>query len=242
MTWLPQVDGDLLTDLPISLIAAGAAKDKVLLASVCRDEWNLFQYSMAFNGNAPIDKLRDLDVSVVRHRFDRALLPADAEKAFALYSAHPFLPERGPLDWYAALETDRLFIAPTQQLLDAQLAAGGQAHACLFTHETSMFGVPMGACHVSDIPFVFDITDKPVGQLFTGGGEDARALAAEVQNVWGDVAHGRCLSWPGWQTRKARVFGPGETRQPLLSSDREAFWHAVFQPAESQAEPSEASG
>lgn len=229
MTWLPQVDGDLLADLPVNHIAKGSARDKHLLASVCRDEWNLFQYALPFNGNTTIDRLRGLTETDVRHKFHRALLPDDAEKAFALYSALPFHPQRGCLDWYAALESDRLFIAPTSRVLDAQVAAGGQAHAALFTHETTMFGVPLGACHVSDIPFVFDLTDKPVGQLFTGGGEDASVLAKEVQSVWGDIAHGRTPDWPEWRNnRKARVFGPGEKLQALMTAEREAFWQTLL--------------
>lgn len=229
MTWLPQVDGELLTDLPVNLVRQGAARDKRLLASVCRDEWNLFQYALPFNGNTLIDKLRDLNDEDLRHRFHRALLPEAADQAFALYSKHSFHPARGRLDWYAALESDRLFIAPTSQLLDAQVAAGGAAHAALFTHETTMFNVPLGACHVSDIPFVFDITDKPVGQLFTGGGEVAAALAKQVQQTWGKVAHGKPLDWPAWHDKRvARTFGPGDALQSLMTPAREAFWRAIL--------------
>lgn len=230
MTWLPQVDGDLLADSPLKLVQQGVGADKRLLASVCRDEWNLFQYALPFNGNTPIERLRDMPEADVRHRFGRALpVEAQAERAFALYAAEPYLPERGRLDWYAALESDRLFIAPTSQLLDARVAAGGDAHAALFGHETNMFGVPVGACHVSDIPFVFDLTDKPVGKLFSGGGAAAKALATEVQGIWGDFAHGRSLQWPGWrQGRRAKVFGEGETLAPLMTPGKEALWRELL--------------
>lgn len=230
MTWLPYIDNDLLTDLPVNVIRQGQGNTKPLLASVCRDEWNLFQYALPFNGNTPIDKLRDLDEAEVRRRFGRALSrPQDAEQAFALYSQQPFLPQRGRLDWYAALETDRLFIAPTQALLDAHAQAGGAGHACVFTHESTIMGVPVGACHVMDVPLVFDLVDKPVGMFFTGGGEAAQQLAKQVQATWGDFAHGRMLAWANWSTSaQAKVFGPGDELQSLMSAEKAAFWQQIL--------------
>lgn len=249
MTWLPSIDNDLLTDLPVNAIAAGSAIDKRLLVSVCRDEWNLFQYALPFNGNKSIDTLREVDAAGVLQRFKRALpLADDAESALAVYAKTPFHPARCHLDWYAAEETDRLFIVPSVRLLDAQVAAGGRAHAAIFTHETTMMGLPVGACHVSDVPFVFDLVDKPIGQFFSGGTQ-ATELAREVQAVWGDMASGRRLGWPEWAPQRlARVLGPEAASDdvsaqshatdaakpapaagvlslaPLLTADKEALW------------------
>lgn len=231
MCWLPQIDGDLLTDLPLRRIANGSAKDKLLLAGVCRDEWNLFQYALPFNGNKSVAELRDTDVATVKRRFARALPEtAQADAAFSLYSNEAFNTERGRLDWYAAMETDRLFIAPTDALLNAQAAAGGSAYGYLFAHEISLMGVPMGCCHVVDVPFVFGSVNSPVGQFFTGGGKVAEELSVEVQSIWGDLAYGRPLNWAPWSaTQQARVFGSTETMMlPLLTADKRLFWDQVF--------------
>ncbi len=237
MTWLPQIDGDLLPDIPVNAIAKGAAKDVTLLAGTCRDEWNLFQYALPFNGNKPLAKLADISEEKVRHNFHRALpLDKQAEQAFALYSHEPINEMRGKLDWYAALETHRLFTVPTQRVLDAQVAAGGKAYAYLFTHESNMMGVPLGACHVVDVPFVFDLIDKPIGQLFTGGGDVAKRLASQVQGVWGALARDEGLDVPAWQqgaAGRAIVFGPGESTQPLLSDKMLSFWQDVVPMPES---------
>ena len=96
------------------------------------------------------------------------------------------------------------------RLLDAQAAHRDDTRGFQFTWASQQFGVPMGACHVIDVPFVFGVTDTPAGMFFTGGGEPARALAAEVHKVWGDFAHGRAVQGPAWKdTRRVRQFGPG---------------------------------
>lgn len=239
MSWLPQVEGDLLTDLPVNCIAAGSAKDKLMLAGVCRDEWRLFQFAPPFNGNKPPEQMKACDTDEVQRRFARALpVASQAQDAFELYQQTPFHPELGRLDWLAALETDRLFIVPTQRLLDAQQQAGGDAYGYLFTHETEMFGIPMGSCHVSDIPFVFDLLDKPVGQLFAGSGAAAEDLSRQVQATWGDIAKGEKPDWPAWQFGSAglaRVFGPGAQQQPLLNVSKLAFWGKIIPAAEKNA-------
>ncbi|MBZ2187771.1 carboxylesterase family protein [Alcanivorax sp. JB21] len=208
MTFLPVVDGDLLPEVPVNAIAAGCARDKILLAGTCRDEWHLFQYAAPFNGGASMQQLRALGDDDIQRRFQRAL-PAHGEAALAAYQREvtPHA-ERSKLDWLSAMETDRVFRVPTRRLLDAQVAAGGSAWGFEFTWEVSAFGVPLGACHVSDVPFVFGITDTPVGQLFTGGGEAAAALSQAVQTIWGGFAAGKAPGWADWASSgQVRLLG-----------------------------------
>src|SRR5699024_7692415 len=123
------------------------------------------------------------------------------------------------MDWFSAMETDRMFRVPTLRLLDAQ-AAYRPVWGYQFTYESTRFGVPMGACHVVDVPFVFGVTDTPVGAFFTGGTSEARQLAQQVQRVWGDFAHGRGAGWAPWnEARQVHQFGPGEAMTRLLDDD-----------------------
>ena len=211
MVFMPVVDGDFLPEMPVNAVARGAAREIELLAGVCRDEWQLFQYAPPFNGGHALKRLRDIGASELDKRFRRAL-PEHGEEALALYRDRVIPDERrGPLDIYCAMETDRLFRVPTRRLLDAQASAGGRAHGFQFTHEVDAFGVPLGACHVVDVPLVFNLIDTPVGQLFTGGDETAVALAREVSGLWGAFAHGEPPPWPDWSTdATARCFGPGD--------------------------------
>ncbi|WP_111656695.1 carboxylesterase/lipase family protein [Isoalcanivorax indicus] len=235
MTFLPVIDAGLLPYRPVDAIAAGSARDKQIMAGTCRDEWHLFQYAPPFNGGVGMERLRELDGAEIRRRFERAL-PGRGEQAFELYRAHvaPH-PQRCDLDIFSAMESDRLFRVPTRRLLDAQVAAGGAAWGFEFTWETTAFGLPLGACHVSDVPFVFGITDTPVGQLFTGGGAEAAALSGRVQQAWGDFARSGQPGWADWARRaEAQHFGreAGERQAgqgPLIDAPLEAFWAEVIE-------------
>lgn len=229
MTLMPVVDGDFLPRLPLDAIAAGSARDKALLAGVCRDEWHLFQYAPPFNGNVGLDRLRQLGEADIRHRFRRAL-PSHGDQAFDLYHRKVTPdPRRAPLDVFSAMESDRIFRLPTQRLLDAQTGAGGEARGFQFNWEVEAFGLPLGACHVVDVPLVFGLVDTPVGQLFTGGGDAAEALSRRVRQIWGDFARGRMPDWPCWaEQRQVQGMGAEWRMQPLFDTEMERFWRDVI--------------
>ncbi len=237
MSFMPVVDDDVLPEPPLDAIARGDARDKPLLAGVCRDEWHLFQYAPPFNGNRKLEQLRQFSDADLAHRFHRAL-PYHGDRAYELYGRKVMPdPRRAPLDIFSALESDRLFRVPTLRLLDAQQAAGGTTYGFQFTHEVSAFGVPLGACHVVDVPLVFGLTDTPVGKLFTGGGEAAARLSRRVMALWAGFARGEMPDWPDWGTRRLRYLGPTDEQAPILDSEREDFWREVIpEPATGTAE------
>ncbi len=229
MNFLPVVDGDLLPELPIDAIAAGAARDKRLLAGVCADEYTFFQYGGVLAGQTTMEALREIDDAELLRRFERGL-PGHGESADGYYrdTVTPD-PQRAELDRLSAMESDRLFRVPTLRLLDAQANQNPACWGFQFTWPSAPFGVPLGACHVVDIPFVFGVTDTPAGVYFTGGGDDARALSEQVMNVWGRFAHGDAPDWPAWKEgRQVQQFGPGDSLVSLLDAQGEALWEAII--------------
>ncbi|MFN3713068.1 MAG: carboxylesterase/lipase family protein [Alcanivoracaceae bacterium] len=225
MVYLPVVDGDLLPQSPIAAIAAGCARDKAMMAGVCEDEWHLFQFAPPFNGGVGLDRFKAMDAAEIHRRMERQL-PGRAQQAFEHYHGEVRIDlRRGLMDLVSALETDRTFRIPTLRLLDAHGRAGGLGWGFRFSHEIEAFGVPLGACHVVDVPLVFGLTDTPAGQLFTGGGPVAAALSEQVMAAWGRFAHEGVAAWQPWvQGRMARTFGPGPELAPLVSVEREQFW------------------
>ena len=229
MVYMPVVDGDLLPQSPVDAIAAGCARDKAMMAGVCQDEWNLFQFAPPFNGGVGMDRFLAMDESEIRRRMKRQL-PDHAEQAFVRYAEEVKVhPRRGLMDLVSALETDRTFRMPTLRLLDAHGEAGGQTWGFRFSHEIDAFGVPLGACHVTDVPLVFGLTDTPAGQLFTGGGPAAAALSQQVMDAWGRFARDGDADWQRWpEQRLARTFGPGPVLAPLVSAQTEQFWQPIL--------------
>ncbi len=229
MVYMPVVDGDLLPQLPVAAIAAGCARDKAVMAGVCQDEWNLFQFAPPFNGGVSLDQFLGMDESEIRRRMRRQL-PDHAEQAFVRYAEEVQVhPRRGLMDLVSTLETDRTFRMPTLRLLDAHGAAGGQTWGFRFSHAIDAFGVPLGACHVVDVPLVFGLTDTPAGQLFTGGGPAAAALSEQVMDAWGRFARDGDADWQRWpEQRLARTFGPGPALAPLVSAQMEQFWQPIL--------------
>jgi len=229
MTFMPVVDGDLLPRLPVDAVAAGASRTVRLMAGVCRDEWNLFQYAPPFNGNVPLETFRAMPREEILRRLTRNL-PGNGEAALAHYENEIEVhPRRGLMDYFSAMETERTFTVPTVRLLDAQVGAGGQAWGFRFSHEIDSFGVPLGACHVSDVPFVFGLADTPAGRLFTGGGAPAVEIERRVMAAWGAFAHGETPGWDDWASdRQANNFGGREARVALLSASGERFWNGII--------------
>lgn len=229
MNFQPVVDGDFLPELPIDAIARGAASNKRLLAGVCADEYHFFQYGSVLAGKTTMEALREIDEDELLRRFERGL-PAHGGEAYQYYRETVTPDERRcELDRFSAMESDRLFRVPTLRLLDAQSVHNDACWGFQFTWPSAPFGVPLGACHVVDIPFVFGVTDTPAGLYFTGGGEQARALSVEVQNVWGGFARGESPEWQPWgEQRQARQFGPGEPVVGLLDEAGEMLWRDII--------------
>ena len=229
MNFLPMVDGDLLPALPIEAIAAGAAADKRLLAGVCRDEFHFFQYAGVLAGTTTMDALKQIDDDEILRRFERAL-PGNGARALDYYQS-TVAPDsrRSRLDFLSAMESDRLFRVPTVRLLDAQSRHNAQCWGFQFTWQSEPFGIPLGACHVVDVPFVFGVTDTPAGMYFTGGTDEARALSRKVQGAWGAFARGDSPGWDGWRNdRQVCQLGPGEPRAALLDEAGEQLWQAII--------------
>ena len=214
MSLLPIVDGDFLPQRPIDAIAGGCAQDIDLLASVTRDEWNLFVHQPQFAGGRN-EKAERLDEERLLHVFERAL-PGRGAAMLAFYRGVDDRKRNGQLaDLLCWMESDRMFRVPTQRLLAAQAAHRPAVYAAQFEWENPLAGGILGACHVVDVPFVFGVTGLPVGQYFTGGGAQAEALSLQVMAAWaafardGEPAPIDGTRWPAYGARhEALVIGP----------------------------------
>lgn len=242
MSLLPVIDGELLLQRPIDAIAAGAASDIPLLATVTRDEWNLFVHSPGF-AMGRNEKAEQLDEARLQHVFERAL-PGRGAAALEFYRGVRGRQHNNKLvDLLCWLETDRMFRIPAARLLTAQARHQPQVYAAQFEWLCPQFGGVLGACHVVDVPFVFGTTGTPAGQFFTGGGAAAAALSAEVMRAWVAFARNGAPTpvagnpWPAWSGGDAEAGAEGGTALrigagnngdggalPLLEPELGEFW------------------
>jgi para-nitrobenzyl esterase len=123
---------------------------------------------------------------------------------------------------------------PATRLAEAHTAAGGSAHAYLFTWRPPGVLGAMGACHGLEIPFVFGSTAHPFALPFTGITGAATRLSHKMQHAWlrfarhGAPALDRLPPWPVYDVprRGTMIFGrnceltdaPLEGERSLLSS------------------------
>lgn len=231
MTLLPVVDGDFLPQRPVDAVAGGTAAAVPLLASVTRDEWNLFVHSPQFAGGRNL-KAEQLDEARLAHVFERAL-PGRGTAMLDFYRGLRGSGRRqdnGQLsDLLCWMESDRMFRVPTQRLVHAAAARGTPVFAAQFDWCCPQFGGVLGACHVVDVPFVFGGTGSPVGQFFTGGGAGAEALSGQVMAAWAGFARtGRPAPVDGvdWPAGGGEVLRLGENVRPdrLPSADTLHCW------------------
>ncbi|HLR17839.1 MAG TPA: carboxylesterase family protein [Alcanivoracaceae bacterium] len=229
MPFLPVID-EFLPEKPIDAIASGAAKNIPLLAGTCHEEWNLFQYVPPFNGGIAMADLQALTEEDIKRRFKR-VLPEHGEALFAAYQkiVEPHA-KRALTDWYTAMESDRIFRVPTERLLSAQQQAGGQCWGYELLWSENGFGLPLGAFHVMDVPFVFGITDTPIGKMFTGGTVEAKALSDRVQKIWGNFAHHGAAEWDEWHPNQQNVMGLDKkvAETVLFQQERLMLWDEVI--------------
>ncbi len=230
MALLPVVDGDFLPQRPLDAVAAGAVKDIPLLASVTRDEWNLFIHQPQLAGGRN-EKAEQLDEARLDQLFERAL-PGRGVAARALYRTVQNRQNNGKLvDQLCWMETDRMFRMPTYHLLMAQAKHQPQVFAAQFDWPCPQFGGVLGACHVVDVPFVFGGTGIAAGQFFTGGGEAAERLSLAVMRAWATFARTGVpaavdgVAWPAFADGGAALHLAASVHvAPLIDETPKEFW------------------
>ncbi|MCC2636504.1 MAG: hypothetical protein K0Q68_223 [Moraxellaceae bacterium] len=196
MTLMPVFGDDLLPEPPLEALRRGASAHLPVLLGTTVDEWNLFYLApQAMGGRAARP---EADPDRLRHEFERTL-PGRGEVMLEGYRA--LMPEAAGSEIFCAYETDRMFRIPTLRLAEARFDAPAPTWHYLFDWPCA-WNRRLKSCHVMEVPFVFGITDQPTGQFFTGGGEAAARLSAEVRSAWTAFARGEspaAARWPAWK-------------------------------------------
>lgn len=216
LSWGPTHDGRLLPWQPGEPDAAAQAAQVPLLVGSTHHEFAVATRPAALRGANATQVLAELQ----RRHGPRAGAVQAAHAA-----AHPGWPAT---DW---LDTDVTYRQRAVALAERHARAGAPVWRYLFDWASPVLDSMFAVGHGAEIPFVFDNIDRAVEA--TGGGAEARALAARVSAAWlafardGDPRGG----WPDWTPFTLKG---GETLEigarPALRLRPDADWLCVHRP------------
>ncbi|MFJ8386644.1 carboxylesterase/lipase family protein [Streptomyces sp. NPDC094438] len=180
----PVVDGEILAETPWPALHGGRASGTELLVGHTRDEFRLFSVMTGRLGT-----FTDQDA---RTALDLFAPPPDGAAAYR--AAHP---RATPEELLETVYSDALFRMPSQQLAQANTAAGGTSFLFELRLAAPAAGGVLGACHSLDVPLAFGTLDSPTGRQLFGDQPTPEAIAVsrELQQAWIRFA---TTGRPGW--------------------------------------------
>jgi len=212
---LPVANGEVVTDLPVNLIHGGAGSAITLIAGSNSEENGL--HRLWPGGILSAEYMRSLSLMALRKN------GADAQAAEASYRSWC----NDSLSTAQAMEGDRMFVLPTLDLARAHATAGGET----YLYELAYAPTPFGACHVSDVPLVFENLGTPMARTLAGGA-GAQKVASLVHTAWVDFARTGTpdpdlkLGWPRHEAGHPASFVIDEACR--VDTDREARLRALW--------------
>jgi para-nitrobenzyl esterase len=200
MAWQPCVDGDLVPEQPLSILARREGSTVPLLIGTNRDEFKLFMVA---------DRVR-LDDRRLADRIRRLIPGVDAEgellaeQALATYERATGARGRDPSERWAAFQGDRIFHYPATRLADVQSDQQPKTYAYLFEWAPPLVGRVLGSCHGIELPFVFGGVQTALGRAGLIANPSAQRLCARIQDAWiafartADPSHAGLPDWSAY--------------------------------------------
>ncbi len=207
MAFQPYVDGDVVPAEPYARIADGAAADVEILIGTTSEEHAFFLVPAGIVPHITEDHLAAI---LAGYRLDPAALD--------VYRAQ--LPDASPGELMIAIMTDWFFRIPAVRIAEAR-----PAHVYEFTWRSPLFDGNLGACHAVELPFVFDVLDKPETARLTGP-TPPQALADETHRAWVDFVRTGDPGWGRYGTARTVKMFPGTAADDPRAATREV-WDGV---------------
>ncbi len=204
MPVMPVIDNELIFEVPIKAIAAGAAEGIDLLAGSTSDEFSFFI--------VPSGVAASVTAEVLPHALAAMGVPPEIT---ATYVANR--PEQSPGDVLASVVTDSIFTIPTIKLATAQ-RPHGTPYLYEFAWKSPLEG--LGACHSLELAFMFDTLGTATSPLY--GGVAPQELADQMHAVWVTFAKTGDPGWPSYDTATRPVMTFDHPTSVLKAAPRAA--------------------
>ena len=174
----PVVDGDTLPQHPLDALTEGASSDVALLVGSNNDEARLFV--------VPTGAIDFIDEAVLAAAATGYGAPDEAVETYRATR-----PDAGHGDVMAAVVSDWFFRIPAIRVAEAH---AGPTWMYRFDYWSPSFDGRLGACHATEVPFVFDTLDDVTAHPLIGT-SPPQAVADTAHSAWVRfVADGD----PGW--------------------------------------------
>jgi para-nitrobenzyl esterase len=215
----PAIGDDVVPVAPIDALRSGAATTIATIAGTNRDEWNLF--AAGPRENDAVERAQ----RPLKATFERAGHPMD--EVVGLYRKS--LGEGSDAQVRNALETDRSFRIPAIRLAEAQVANGAPTWMYRFDWPTPAFDGRLGACHILEIPFMFDNLEAPGANYYTGG-VAPQELATKMHAAWVNFAKDGDPGWTQYDmnNRPTMVFNEESSVEDDPGGDTRLLWEGVL--------------
>lgn len=196
--WRPVIDGDVFERSGLEAIREGRTKDIRLLIGNNLHEYDLFSLGAPLTGDPTARQLTNVDSedlaeqinSTYRQHFPQL---SDDERRLRLMTTHEW--------WIAAL-----------RMAEAQDQIGGDVWMYRFDWAPTNGRLPVRACHMMELPFVFGTYDSSVeGKYLSGDSADRPALAEAIGDAWSAFISGRPpgeglgIEWPRYRAERRAV-------------------------------------
>jgi len=193
--WAPTVDGGILPEHPFRDSAPAASAGVPLIVGS-----TLTEFGVGFN----YPGFERLTLNELRKRMVKGHGPEDGAHILdAFRSGHP---DASPAKLFAIWFSSGARHAALRQAALKAAQGGAPAYLYWFAWDSPVLDGRLHSFHCSEMPFVFDNTDRC--DHMTGGGPDARALAARISAAWvqfartGNPNHGGLPLWPAFGAGK----------------------------------------
>ncbi|MEE1754642.1 carboxylesterase/lipase family protein [Streptomyces sp. SP18CS02] len=228
ISFMPVIDGDLVTQRPIDAIAAGAGRDIPLLIGTNTEEFRLFVVPTSL-----LDRPGAMPFRTWTEVYGAApeFWDTYARNTTASY------PRRTPSGIACAVLSDRMFRIPTCRVAEARAGAPAPTYVYEFGRRPSVaphtLRSELGACHGAEIPFVWDTLDSPDSRRLIGP-HPPRELATVLHTTWREFARTGTAGWEryGPGTRAVMTYGHDNGPENLVVHDprqeERALWEGVL--------------
>ncbi len=217
--WRPVVDGAVFERTGLEAIREGRAKDIRLMIGNNLNEYDLFALGDPLTADPTAQQMTNVDSEDVADRINSAYRQhfpqlSDDERRLRLMTSH---------EWWI----------PTLRMVEAQDRVGGEVWMYRFDWAPTNGKLPVRACHMMELPFVFGTYDSSgEGKYMTGDSTDRPALAQSIGDAWAAFISGRPpgeglgIEWPRYSAGRRSVMVLNSVPELCIDpeSDERQLW------------------